>query len=129
MLINIDAVPDLGRRASLQVLVRPHVVVPEPEWQQRRVELMAIGHAPAIEFGLERAEEAFDAAVLPGAVPFGGLMADAEPGQREDERCSLGPATLDELLAARAAEDEEASAESRMEPSCKRISSWPQPRP
>lgn len=87
--IDVDAVPGLGRRTPLQVLVRPHEVVPEPEWHQRRVELVTIDDAPPIEPGLERAEEAFDATVLPGAVPFGGLMTDAEPGQREAEQPAL----------------------------------------
>jgi hypothetical protein len=45
----------------LQVLVRPHVVVSNDELGQRSVEAGVIGHGPAVEHLLQRAEEALDA--------------------------------------------------------------------
>ena len=75
---SIDAAPGLHRRHALQVLMRPRLVVPTDELDQRGGERLLIRHDPAVELLLERAEEPFDAPVLPGAVLFDGLVANAE---------------------------------------------------
>ena len=58
--------------------MRPRLVVPTDELDQRGGERLLIRHDPAVELLLERAEEPFDAPVLPGAVLFDGLVANAE---------------------------------------------------
>lgn len=60
------------------MLMRPHVVVPDAERLQLEVELGSVRDRDAIEVLLQRAEEAFDPPVLPGAMRFGGLKVDAQ---------------------------------------------------
>lgn len=67
-----------------------YVVVEKPELIQGGVQLRQIVDRPAIQIVLERAEAALDTAVLPGAMPLGGLVSDAlqtqgdlpEPGMK-----------------------------------------------
>ncbi len=77
-----DAAPRLGRRASMQVLMRPRMVVPGPKFDQLGTQLVLAGDSDPVQLVLEGAEETLDAPVLPGAVQLGGLQADAEQGQR-----------------------------------------------
>lgn len=58
--------------------MRPDVVVEEAELGERLIERVEGVHQELIEFFFQCSEEAFDAAVLPGAAEIDALMADAE---------------------------------------------------
>lgn len=58
------------------------MVVPGSKRTKRGIQGLAIRYDPLVELLLERAEEAFDAAVLPRTVQFGGLMTDAKPSEK-----------------------------------------------
>jgi len=60
------------------VLVRSDMVVPIAECAEVAVELRDVWHLPLVELFFERAKQAFDSAVLPGATGVGQLVADAE---------------------------------------------------
>lgn len=81
--IGIGAAPNLGWRSSIKVLVRTDAVVPVAKQIEVTVELREIGHVPLVELLFERAEEAFDSAVLPRAARIGALMTDAQPLQSD----------------------------------------------
>lgn len=83
--VDIDAMPYLVRGASLQVLVRSHFVVPEPEDAQGLVQGIAVADDQPVKLGFQGAEEAFDAVVLPRAMSIGSLMPNAQLPQREAE--------------------------------------------
>lgn len=82
---GIDAVPSLERGASVQILVRANDVVPDGEQGERAGQFAPVGDAPSIQLLLERAEQALDPAVLPGAADLAALVADAEQGERGTE--------------------------------------------
>lgn len=65
--------------------VRPDVVVPNTKEAKAGIQLGGIRNCPAIQFVLERAEEAFDPSVLPRATWLGSLVADAEQAQARSE--------------------------------------------
>ncbi len=79
--IRIDLRPDFGRRCTLQMLVRPNVVVPKPELTQRNIQHLESRDLPLIEFLLQRPEQSFDPSVLPRATGIAALMSN--PGQRQ----------------------------------------------
>lgn len=83
--INVDAVPHLMRCAPLKMLVRTHVVVPEPEGTQRVVQSITICDDQLVELGLQLTEEAFDAAVLPRAMQIDPLVSYSQAPQRKAE--------------------------------------------
>lgn len=86
MTSDVGAVPGFHGRLALQVLVRAYMVVPDDELGQRGHEGLLIWHAPAVELLFQRAEEALDAAVLPRAMAFDGLVFDAELHEHEVEQ-------------------------------------------
>ena len=86
---GVEAAPGFHGCHALQVLVRPHVVVPGDELDQRGVEAGAVRHDPAVELLLQRAEETLDATILPRAVALDGLVFDAELVEYEFEQRAI----------------------------------------
>ena len=85
---SIDAAPGLHRRHALQVLMRPRLVVPTDELDQRGGERLLIRHDPAVELLLERAEEPFTSTGRPAA----GSTSTRSPTTRRTATCRRPPA-------------------------------------
>lgn len=65
----------------MQMLVRPHVVVPGAERLQLEPEFLSIDDRDGVEVPLQCSEETFNTAVLSGAMQLDGLQANAEQPQ------------------------------------------------
>ena len=81
--IAIDPSPYFGRCPFVQVLMGPHMIIPNPKQPPGRCELFPRFGFPLIELPLQGAEEALDAPVHPGAARHRGLMPDIEQPQRD----------------------------------------------
>ena len=78
---DIDPRPDFGGRAALEMLMGPEVVVDGSNMLQRSVTRCGILDGTLQQHPLHRADEPFDAAVLPGAARVRALMLDAQEPQ------------------------------------------------
>ena len=74
---------------SLQILMRPDVVVPQPKYMQGSLQFANISHCPLIQFLLEGTEEPLYPAVLPGAMRFNALVPNTH--EPEGETKEPGP--------------------------------------
>jgi len=80
---RVDACPGFCGSAPAQVLVRTNMVVEEAKFGEGPVQGVKGVDANLIELRLQCAEEALDAAVLPGAARIDSLVANAERKQRK----------------------------------------------
>ena len=65
--------------------MRTHMVVPESELAQRQDKVISTDDLCGPDLGLQRAEQALDASVLPWAADLGGPVVHAEQEQGEPE--------------------------------------------
>ena len=77
--INIS--PSFRRRAPLQILMWPHMIVKEAELHQRIAEFLKRSHRPLIQLVLQCPEETLDAPILPGATRISALMPNTQQPQ------------------------------------------------
>ena len=78
---HIDPRPDLSRRAALEMLMGPEVVVEIPCVSQRPVERCGILDGMLKKQPFHGADESLDAVVLPGTARVRALMLDAQEPQ------------------------------------------------
>ena len=110
---DINARPHFRWGAALEVVMRSEMVVPPANLQQVDGKLRAIVYGCLREGGLHRADEALDAAILPGTAGIRALRRDAqepqcqsEPSRGEDRfvvcaqelRRAIPPERADEML-------------------------------
>ncbi len=82
---DINAGPHFRRGAALEVVMRSDVVVPRANLRQAGGKLRAIVYGCLREGGLHRADEALDAAILPGTAGIRALRPDAQEPQCKSE--------------------------------------------
>src|SRR2546425_551364 len=82
---DINARPHFRWGAALEVVMRSEMVVPPANLQQVDGKLRAIVYGCLREGGLHRADEALDAAILPGTAGIRALRRDAQEPQCQSE--------------------------------------------
>ena len=85
---DIDSRPDFGRRAAVEMLMGPEVIVEAARVGQGLIQRPSVFDGVQEEQPLHRTDETFDAAVLPGASGIAVLLANphAPQGQAKAPR-------------------------------------------